>query len=166
MAVVYQHIRLDTNEVFYVGIGKTEERAYSKNKRNSHWYNVINKCGYKVEIIYNDLKWNVACQMEKYLIAEYGRDDLGLGTLVNKTDGGDGVVGNIVSEKSKKLVSEKMKGNKNSLGRKVSEETRKKLSEAIKGRKPNLGKKHSEETKLKMSEDRKGKKRGPYIKIK
>ena len=30
MAIVYRHIRLDKNEVFYIGIGKTEKRAYEK----------------------------------------------------------------------------------------------------------------------------------------
>ena len=32
--VVYRHIRNDTNEVFYIGIGKTEKRAYSIHSRN------------------------------------------------------------------------------------------------------------------------------------
>jgi hypothetical protein len=32
---VYKHIRKDTNEVFYIGIGKTEKRAYNKICRNS-----------------------------------------------------------------------------------------------------------------------------------
>ena len=27
MAIVYQHRRVDTNEIFYVGIGKNRERA-------------------------------------------------------------------------------------------------------------------------------------------
>lgn len=41
MAIVYQHRRLDTNEVFYVGIGKTERRAYSIHGRSRHWSNVV-----------------------------------------------------------------------------------------------------------------------------
>ena len=33
MAIVYQHRREDTNEVFYIGIGETLKRAYQKKAR-------------------------------------------------------------------------------------------------------------------------------------
>lgn len=45
MALVYKHIRLDTNQVFYIGVGKTDKRPYSKIYRNKHWHNVVNKAG-------------------------------------------------------------------------------------------------------------------------
>ena len=37
MAYVYKHTRLDTNEIFYIGIGSDNSfnRAFSKKKRNN-----------------------------------------------------------------------------------------------------------------------------------
>ena len=43
MAVVYRHIRLDKNEVFYIGIGKTERRAFRKDFRNKYWASISKK---------------------------------------------------------------------------------------------------------------------------
>ena len=111
MAIVYRHRRLDTNEIFYIGIGKEEKRAFSKYKRNVHWINIVKKAGYQVEIISRDLTWEDACELEIFLIKLYGRKDLGLGNLVNMTDGGDGCLGNIHSEETRKLISLKLKGN-------------------------------------------------------
>ena len=91
MAVVYRHRRLDNHEVFYVGIGKTEKRAYSKWNRNAHWKNITSKYGYNVELLAEDLSWEDACELECFLIGEYGRKDLGTGRLVNMTDGGEGL---------------------------------------------------------------------------
>jgi hypothetical protein len=97
MAIVYIHRRLDIEDnfknVFYVGIGKLKKRAnQTYHSRSQYWKNVINKCGeYKVEITHNNLIWEEACSIEKYLISFYGRKDLGLGNLCNLTDGGDGV---------------------------------------------------------------------------
>ena len=139
MAIVYEHVRNDTNEVFYVGIGKTEHRAYSKNKRNQHWKNIAKKVGYTINIIHKDIDWNKACQIEKSLILKYGRINLGLGNLVNMTDGGDGVFGLVHSEESRHKISEASKG------RTHSDEAKQKISEASKGRT------HSDEAKQKMS---------------
>ena len=91
MAIVYQHRRRDTNEVFYIGIGTGRKRAYSKNHRNDRWYKVINKVGYEVDVLIEGISWEKACEIEVGMIASYGRSDKGLGTLVNMTDGGDGV---------------------------------------------------------------------------
>jgi hypothetical protein len=38
----------------------------------------------------DDLTWEESCEKEIELIALYGRRDLGLGTLVNLTNGGEG----------------------------------------------------------------------------
>jgi hypothetical protein len=106
MAVVYKHIRKDTNEVFYIGIGKTEKRAYSLSDRNDHWKKVVNKAGYDVEIIADGLKWDDACSREKELIQFYGREDLNEGPLVNKTAGGEGVCDYKFSLELRKKLSE------------------------------------------------------------
>jgi len=118
MALVYKHIRLDTNQVFYIGVGKTDKRPYSKIYRNKHWHNVVNKAGYTVEIIFNNLTWEEALQKECELIKEYGRLDNKTGILVNMTDGGDGVNGYKHTEEWKlansirnknKIISEEQK---------------------------------------------------------
>ena len=93
MAIVYKHIRLDTNEVFYIGIGTKKRRAYSQYKRSKHWHSVVKKARHTVELLHEDIDWDTACQIEKELIKLHGRKDLGLGTLVNMTDGGDGRFG-------------------------------------------------------------------------
>lgn len=108
-AYVYQHRRIDTNEVFYVGIG-TElnlKRAYDKKKRSTWWKNVVKKAGYTVDIIYKNISWKQACKYEINLISMYGRKDLGTGLLVNMTAGGEGAYGRIVTEKQKEKLREK-----------------------------------------------------------
>jgi hypothetical protein len=86
---LYQHIRLDTGEIFYIGIGNGR-RPWIKHNRNAYWHNIVNKAGYRVEILEEGLSWYQACELEKMLIALHGRKDLGYGPLVNMTDGGDG----------------------------------------------------------------------------
>lgn len=107
MAIVYQHRRLDTGEVFYVGIGKSEKRAYSIHNRNKHWKNIINKHGYIVEITHRNIIWEEACAIERYLIAFYGRKDLNGGVLVNMTDGGDGIYNLSIEIKQKMGIKAK-----------------------------------------------------------
>lgn len=144
MAIVYQHRRLDTGQVFYIGIGEKEDRASSTKNRNNYWRNIVNAVGYKVEIILNDVSYDQAKKLEKYLINLYGRKDNKTGQLANMTDGGDGVVGLIVSDATRQLISEKTKegmknldltGSNNPMyGRLVTEETRAKLSLKSTGR--------------------------------
>ena len=145
MSIVYRHRRLDTFEVFYIGIGKTEKRAYSKKNRNKWWKNIILKTEYSVEIIIEDVSWKEAQEVEVLLISEYGRRDLGLGNLVNLTNGGEGTQGIIVSDKTKQNMSI------SATGRKHSEESKEKNRIAS----ANV----SEETKLKRYLKNKGKKR-------
>ena len=90
MAIVYTHKRLDTGEVFYVGIGKSEKRAHSSKRRGKFWNDFTKNHSYTVEITHRDIIWEEACSIERYLISFYGRRDLGEGCLVNMTDGGDG----------------------------------------------------------------------------
>lgn len=152
-AYVYRHIRLDSDTVFYIGIGKGRnyERAKSNRSRNKHWNGVVNKYGYKVEIVFDNLTWEDACKREIEQINLYGRIDLGTGTLVNLCDGGwGGSVGRKVSEETRKKISDFHKGNTYTLGVKRSEETKEKLRIAFKGRIV------SAETKQKLSKALKG----------
>jgi hypothetical protein len=158
MAIVYRHVRLDTNKVFYVGIGENIKRAYIKSKqhRNNFWINITNKCDYKVEILFENVTWEEACLKEKELIQLYGRVDLGLGTLVNLTDGGEGSVGMKHSIKTLNKMSEIAKKRP---ARVWTEESKLKLSNSLKGRPPsNKGKSMTEETKLKISQSMNGRK--------
>lgn len=158
LKVLYQHRRLDTNEIFYVGIG-SKKRAYSKsaNRRTTWWINIINKTTYQVEILSNNLTLENAQEAEIQLIKLYGRKNLGLGELVNLTDGGEGTVGRVLNKEQCKAISDRMKGHL------VTEETRKKLSIANKGQKKEV---MSEETKLKISKARKGKLKSEETKLK
>jgi len=126
MAYVYKHIRLDTNEVFYVGIGTQDKykRAFSKKSRNVFWKNITSKTEYLVEIISDNITWEEACIKEKQLILELGRRDLKLGTLVNMTDGGDGTI----NVKHSRQWYEKQKENNLKKGKPLSKEHRFKIS--------------------------------------
>jgi len=151
MAYVYRHIRLDKNEVFYVGIGSdsTYHRANSLNKRSRYWKFVTDITKFEVEIIYENDSVELVKEKEKEFIKLYGRKDLNEGTLVNMTDGGDGGWGYKHSEEFKKRVSEMNKkrvGDKNpNYGRKWDDDYKEKIRQA------NTGKKRTEETKLKIS---------------
>ena len=92
MAYVYTYTRLDKNEIFYVGIGSDSKYKRAKNLslRTDYFKKIINKSEYKLDIVFDDLTWEEACLKEIELIALYGRKDLGIGTLINFTDGGEG----------------------------------------------------------------------------
>ena len=106
MAYVYRHIRLDKNEPFYIGIGKDKwyRRAYKTSCKNKHWDNVIAKTDYLAEILFDDVDYEFAKRKEIEFITLYGRKDLGTGTLVNMTQGGDGVT-NWSEERRTKHIS-------------------------------------------------------------
>ena len=127
MAVLYRHWRLDKNEVFYVGIGKEESRAFDFLRRNKIWKGIKNRSEISVDIVARDLTWEQACELEQLMIGEYGRIDLGTGRLVNLTDGGDGSFGVKQSQETIAKRTSKL------LGRKNTEETKRKMSEVRKG---------------------------------
>jgi hypothetical protein len=105
---VYTHTRLDTNQIFYVGIGtkntnkkylcKIYQRAYYKSlsKRTKFWINVYKSCSNSIDIniIFESTSLKEVQNKEIELIKMYGRRDLGLGNLVNLTDGGEGTNNN------------------------------------------------------------------------
>ena len=152
--VLYQHVKVENNEVFYIGIGN-DKRAYNKINRNIHWKRIVNKYEYKVEILSDNLTWENAQEAEIQLIKLYGRINLKTGPLCNMTDGGEGCVGHVYSEKTierfkeigRQRMTEKYKQYMLSfnIGKFVSEETRIKSSIA------NTGRKNSELSKLNIS---------------
>jgi hypothetical protein len=114
---LYKHIRLDKNEVFYIGIGNKNNFArafeFRKDKRNDIWWKIYCKTEISVEISFENLTKVEASMKEQELIKNYGRMDLNEGNLCNLTDGGDGIWNCIRSEKTKKLLSEQKIGSKN-----------------------------------------------------
>ena len=157
---VYEWIRLDTNEPFYVGKGK-EDRAYSLKSRNKHFNDVVTYCNKNsidiaVYVIKDSLTEEEALQYECWYINEY-IVEYGF-NLTNKTWGGDG--GNsysLLSYEDQQAYSLKMRNSclgKNK-GHSHSAETRKLLSDLAKektGEKnPFYGKHHSKESLEKIS---------------
>lgn len=86
---IYQHRRLTDGKVFYVGKGH-KGRAWSRDRRNAHWRNVVAKHGYSVEILEDGLQAWYAYEREVEVIAQ--RVEAGC-ILTNRTSGGDGVIG-------------------------------------------------------------------------
>lgn len=137
---IYRHIRLDTNEVFYIGKGSKDvirnpyKRAFSKKNRNNYWRNIVNLTKYDIEIILESDNQEFIRNKEIEFIKIYGRKDLQLGTLVNFTNGGEGVLGYKFTEEQKLKMSNSHKG------KKLSPETCKKLSLIKIGNTNHLGK--------------------------
>ena len=158
--ILYRHVRLDKNEIFYVGIAKRKNRPYESGpRRSSFWNKIVSKTKYEVEILFDNLSWSQAKEKEIEFIKLYGRKDLNTGTLVNMTDGGDGSLNPCLSTRLK--ISEK---SKNKIW---TDESRDKLSKSKSGvnhhmygltgdKSPAYGKKHSQETKDKISKSRLG----------
>lgn len=137
---MYRHIRPDTNEVFYVGIGRHQKkwkhaRINCLNNRNQHWINIVNlnSGNFKSEIVFDNMTQEEACQKECEFIKLYGRSDLKQGTLCNLTDGGEG--GFNLSEETKRKISLKNKNNGSAhFLRNLPEDIKKKRSDSLKGK--------------------------------
>lgn len=124
---VYLHIKSSDGTPFYVGKGKGDRCSYI-HRRGSFWDNVVNKHGFEVLMLEDNLNETLAFDLECYWIDRIGRRDLGTGPLINLTGGGEGTSGRIVSDKERKRI-----GNMNR-GKTFSKETREKISEAMKKR--------------------------------
>jgi hypothetical protein len=172
---IYIHTRNDNRDVFYVGKGTDEGNLiYERSKsteRNSWWKNIVGKTNYTIDIVFTSDNETEVFEKEKELIKKHGRKDLGLGTLVNLTDGGEGMEN--PSEKTRKKLSESRTGKKNHkfgkptpkdvcekisntlTGRKLPKKTRTKMSESRTGNKhPMYNKSHKQESKQKMREQK------------
>lgn len=180
MAYVYRHIRLDKNEPFYIGISKIDDclykRAYKKTGRNEHWKRIVNNTNYRVEILFDEIDFDLAKKKEIEFIELYGRSNLNCGTLCNMTDGGEGTINRILTDKHKLSISIANKG------KVFSQEHRKRLSDNAKSRnesiiyaqtqrmislaKKNKGRKLTPEHIQKISQKNKGQKRSQEFKDK
>lgn len=143
---IYTHTRKDTGEVFYIGKGNGK-RAWDKLKRNNHWNNITNKTDYDISIVFESTNELDVLEKEVELIRYYGRKDLGLGNLVNLTNGGEGACGRVVSVEQREKISEYRKKNKLACG-----ENNPMYGISRFGiENPMYGKKHTNETKMKIS---------------
>lgn len=93
-------------------VGKGVGSRWKKHRRlKSHLGNSLRKikAEYGEWIIPQIIEFNSseeALKEEVRLIAFYGRQNIGMGPLWNLTDGGEGTVGNVVSEQTKRKISE------------------------------------------------------------
>lgn len=166
---VYFHINPNSHEVFYVGMGDYK-RPYLKSNRSSQWKRYTRKYEYQVIVIHSGLTLIEAYELEVKYIAQIGRRDLGIGPLLNLTDGAEGGCNVIISDETRdKLrykkseehilkLSNNLKNywnNMKELGIKrkrkpLSEEHKDKLSKILSKRPFKPRKPRSEETKAKI----------------
>lgn len=85
---VYEWIRLDTNEPFYVGKGRNERWRRRDRGNNKHFNNIVKSIPCSVNILHDNLDENIAFDLECWYINEY-KHVIGY-DLCNITDGGEG----------------------------------------------------------------------------
>lgn len=163
----YAYLRKDRTP-YYIGKGKKKNSKYYT--RTTAFHENVHVPPKERIIILKEFEYEFdAYKHEIYMIAVFGRKDLGTGILHNRTDGGDGVTnlseearkkcgethrGKVTSEETKRKISETRKKR----GYKCSEEQKQKYSQMFSGEgNPNYGKKHSPETLKKISESTRGK---------
>ena len=166
---VYCHTNKFNNKK-YVGITSKSVNARWKNgkgyKTSPHFNSAIKKYGwdnFKHEILLSNLTREEAEQKEKEYISKWNLTDKNFG--YNLTEGGEGTSGYKVSEKAKRKMSERMKGENHPFyGKKMSKEFCLAVSNGRKGikfteehknnlRKSHLGARLSEEHKNKIREN-------------
>lgn len=96
---VYLYLRIDGTP-YYVGKGRGN-RAYRFSRKNIKRPPTDDR----IYIPISNLTEQQAFEAEKFYIAKYGRKDNSTGILYNKTDGGEGASGTILSEEQRKIRS-------------------------------------------------------------
>lgn len=104
--MVYEHIREDSGEVFYVGKG-TGYRPHQKTSRNKYWKSVAKK-GYTVNIVKYFEDEDEAYNFEADLILQYKRKNIQLTNLDN--GGRNGRSGRKQSQQEKLKRSQSLRG--------------------------------------------------------
>lgn len=142
MFYIYEHRRLDNNQLFYIGKGK-DNRAYSVKDRCPEWQNIYSEAGgRKVDIIFQHENEDVVLAYERFLIKTaviWGEE------LTNKTFGGEGRSGIHRTEAQKEHLR------KINTGKRHSIVTKNKLKQ--RNMDPNWVAKHSAATKAAINTD-------------
>jgi len=112
---------------YYVGKCTRKSRAYRVSCPKDH----------SRVILQNHESEQDALDVEVFLISFYGRKDLGTGCLRNRTDGGEGMSGFVISlETREKMRIAKLGKIGTRLGTYQSEETRRKIAKSLRGKHP------------------------------
>jgi hypothetical protein len=102
---VYAYLRKDGTP-YYIGKGKGNR--YLKKHNVS-----VPKDRSKIVFLEKNLTDLGACALERRYIRWYGRKDIGTGILQNKTDGGEGAAGAVLSDARKEQIKKFFTGRKN-----------------------------------------------------
>lgn len=126
---VYAYLRKSDNTPYYIGKG-SKRRAYTKHRGVS-----VPKDHSKIAILESNLTEVGSLALERRYIYWYGRKDIGTGILLNRTFGGDGSSGLVVSDETRKKRSIAMAGkNKGKVLGRPTIETHMKQSAAARNR--------------------------------
>ncbi|WP_082603632.1 NUMOD3 domain-containing DNA-binding protein [Lysobacter sp. Root96] len=143
---VYEHVRLDTGAVFYIGKGHGD-RAWRETSRNRYWQSIVAKAGFAVRIRFRTDDEELALFAEMELIASHRRAGR---RIANLTDGGEGVVGLRRKQRPEEIERRRIKN----LGKRRTPEQCARISAAKKGH--GFGKKRSAETRAKIGNASRG----------
>jgi hypothetical protein len=164
---IYAYLREDKSP-YYIGKGKNR-RAYEK-----HFGFYPPEDRSRIIFLNQDLDEMTAFALERFWIRIYGRKDLEEGILHNKTDGGEGASGFIMSTEQRIAISNQNKGEGNGMfGKSHTEKAKKNISQGHMGirlsaehkeavGRAHRGKKLSEEHKSKCSAKLSGKNNPNY----
>ena len=153
---VYAYLRSACGTPYYIGIARRWQRPLEPHKGSAL---PADPC--RIRIMRTNLTWQEACKWEQFYIARWGRKDNLTGILRNRTDGGEGGLGQIFTPQHRAKISAARKGSplspehraKLQAARKawiITPETRAKMSAA------QTGKTRSPETRTKMSVAKQG----------
>lgn len=118
---IYQHVRLDKDEIFYIGKGtkcnrgNIYKRAFTKNSRNTYWKNITQSTSYRVDILEEYESEKECLERETQLIKLYGYSWNNTGTLCNIVEDNESIrrlaTLNSIRSNSKEVYQYDLEGN-------------------------------------------------------